>query len=72
MPEVCDGEAYTGELRTCITKVLSFLCQKIEAAQVRQLGDTPGYIQLGVDFAPTHSTDEMMRRIRDFLDTPEA
>lgn len=71
MPEVYGGEAYTRELRKCIIKVLSFLCQKVDAAQDRQLGDTPDYIQLGVDFAPTHSTDEMLQQIKDFLDAPE-
>lgn len=72
MPEVYGSEAYTEELRKCIIKVLSFLWQKIDAAQDRQFGDTPGYIQLGVDFAPAHSTDEMMRRIKDFLNAPES
>lgn len=72
MPEVYDGEAYTEELRKCIVKVLTFLCQKMDAVQNRQLGDTPGYIQLGVDFEPAHSTDEMLQQIKNFLDAKES
>lgn len=67
MPEVCDGKEYNRELRNCITKVLAFLCQKIEAAPDRRLGDTPVYIQLGVDFSPVKSTTQMLEQIQEFL-----
>lgn len=67
MPEVCDGDAYTEALRTCITKVLVFLCRKIDCAPDRRLGDTPAYIQLGADFTPVKSTQEMLDQIREFL-----
>lgn len=68
MPEVYDGEAYTEELKKCMIKICSFLCQKIGAVQGRQLGDTPDYIQLGVDFEPRHSISEMLHQIKDFLE----
>lgn len=67
LPEVYDGEAYIEELRKCIVKVCSFLCQKIDAVPNRTLGETPDYIQLGVDFTPTHSIDEMLQQIKTFL-----
>ena len=68
MPEVYDGEEYTKEFKKCIIKVLSFLCQKIDATTERQLGSTPTYIQLGVDFTPTASTAEMLEQIKTFLE----
>ena len=68
MPEVFSGEAYIEELRNCVVKICSFLCQKINAASNRNLGDTPDYIQLGVDFTPTQSIEEMLRQIKDFLE----
>ena len=68
MPEVFDGEAYTEELRKCIVKVCSFLCQKIDAVSHRNLGDTPDYIQLGVDFTPTQSIADMLGQIKAFLE----
>ena len=66
MPEVY-GEEYTEELKQCIIKVLTFLCQKIDAAPERQVGDTPAYIQLGVDFTPKASIDEMLAQIKNYL-----
>lgn len=68
MPEVHDGDVYIEELRKCIVKVCSFLCQKIDAVPNRNLGDTPDYIQLGVDFNPTQSIDEMLGQIKEFLE----
>ena len=68
MPEVYDGEEYTKEFKKCIIKVLSFLCQKIDATTERKLGSTPTYIQLGVDFTPTASTTEMLAQIKTFLE----
>lgn len=67
MPEVQAGDAYHEELRKCITKVLSFLCQKIEAAPSRRPGITPAYIQLGVDFTPGKGSAEMLQQIHEFL-----
>ncbi|MBR4069396.1 MAG: helix-turn-helix domain-containing protein [Clostridia bacterium] len=67
MPELYSNEEYAGELRQCITKILSFLCQKIDSAQGRLSGDTPAYIQLGVDFSPTASVEEMLAQISAFL-----
>ena len=72
MPEVYNSKAYTEELRECVTKVLSFLCQKIDAVQDRRFGDTPSYIQLGIDFTPVYSTNETLRKIKDFLNTSDA
>lgn len=69
MPEVYDGEEYTEEFKKCILKVLSFLCQKIDAAAERQIGSTPTYIQLGVDFTPTASTTQMLAEIKNFLES---
>jgi len=67
MPELREGETYTEELQKCIVKVLTFLCQKIDACQNRQFAATPAYIQLGVDFEPTHSVTQMLQQIKDFL-----
>lgn len=67
MPELRDGEDYTAELKQCILRVLVFLSQKIQTAPVRQLGDTPDYIQLGADFTPTETVPEMLHRIETFL-----
>ena len=68
MPEVSDGEEYTKEFKKCIIKVLSFLCQKIDAAAERQFGTTPTYIQLGVDFTSKASTAQMLTHIAAFLE----
>lgn len=67
MPEVYSDEEYTEELKKCVLKVLTFLCQKIDAAPERQVGTTPAYIQLGVDFTPKASADDMLARIKAFL-----
>ena len=68
MPEVYSDEEYAEALKKCIIKVLSFLCKKIDAAADRQIGITPAYIQLGVDFTPTSSTAEMLAQIKTFLE----
>ncbi len=67
MPEVNCGEEYAKELKKCIVKVLTFLCQKIDAAPERKTGATPAYIQLGVDFTPKVSAGKMLARIKAFL-----
>lgn len=67
MPELAAGDDYVRELRECITKVLVFLCAKIEAAPGRERGATPEYVQLGVNFEPKLSTEEMLERIREFM-----
>ena len=69
MPEVYSNEEYTEELKKCIIKVLTFLCQKIDAATERQVGATPAHIQLGVDFTPKASTEEMLSQIANYLET---
>ena len=68
MSEVYDGEEYTKEFKKCIIKVLSFLCQKIDVTTERQVGTTPDYIQLGVDFTPKASTAEMLAQIKTLLE----
>lgn len=67
MPEVYSGEEYAKELKKCILKTLTFLCQKIDAAPERQVGATPAYIQLGVDFTPKANADDMLAQIKAFL-----
>lgn len=67
MPEIYADDQYSNELRECITKVLAFLCQKIDATPFRKRGDTPSYLQLGVNFEPKKSTAEMLVQINDFL-----
>ncbi len=67
MPEVYGNEEYDEELKKCIVKVLTFLCQKIDAAPKRQVGATPAYIQLGVDFTPRASADDMLAQIKAYL-----
>lgn len=69
MPEVYGNKEYDEELKKCIVKVLTFLCQKIDATIERQVGATPAYIQLGVDFTPTASTGDMLAQIKAFLGT---
>ncbi len=69
MPEVYSGEEYTREFKKCILKILTFLCQKIDGAAERQVGATPAYIQLGVDFTLNASIDDMLTRIKAFLDS---
>lgn len=67
MPEVCGDEEYAEALKKCIIEVLVFLCQKIDAVSKRQVGTTPAYIQLGVDFSPKSSTDDMLAQIKAFF-----
>ncbi len=67
MPEVYGNEEYNEELKKCIIKVLAFLCQKIDATIERQVGATPDYIQLGVDFTPKASADDMLAQIKAYL-----
>ena len=69
MPEVYSDEEYAEALKKCIIKVLSFLCKKIDAAADRQIGITPAYIQLGVDFTPKASTAEMLTEIKNFIES---
>lgn len=69
MPEVYSGEEYIRELKKCVLKVLTFLCQKIDGEAKRQVGATPAYIQLGVDFIPKASADEMLARINAYLES---
>ena len=68
IPEVNSSKEYDTELKKCIVKVLTFLCQKIDTAAERQVGVTPAYIQLGVDFTPKTSTAEMLSQIKSFLE----
>ena len=69
MPEVYSDEEYAEALKKCIIKVLSFLCKKIDAAADRQIGITPAYIQLGVDFTSKASTAEMLTEIKNFIES---
>ncbi len=69
MPEAYSNEEYDEELKKCVLKVLTFLCQKIDAAPERQVGATPAYIQLGVDFTPKASTNNMLARIKAYLES---
>lgn len=69
MPEIYSGEEYDTELKKCIIKVLSFLCQKIDTTTEREIGTTPAYIQLGVDFTPKASTAEMLAQIKTYLES---
>ncbi len=67
MPEVYNGEEHAKELKKSVLKVLTFLCQKIDGVAERQVGATPAYIQLGVDFTQTASADDMLAQIKAFL-----
>lgn len=67
MPEVCGPEEYAAEFKKCIIKILAFLCQKIDAVPERVVGATPAYVQLGVDFTPTASADDMLAQIGAYL-----
>lgn len=68
MPEVYEGQVYREELRKSVLKTLVFLCEKIDRADERKLGQTPGYVQLGVDFTPKRSVCDMLRRVSEFME----
>jgi len=67
MPELYDGGEYTQHLKQAVIKALVFLCQKIDAREGRLAGQTPRYLQLGVDFTPTASPESMLAKIASFL-----
>lgn len=67
MPEICEREDYPAALRECILKVLVFLCGKIDTISERNMVKTPEYLQLGVDFKPQKTADEMLTQISTFL-----
>jgi hypothetical protein len=67
MSEVYDSDEYINELKKSIVKALVLLCGKIQNMTSRKYAETPSYIQLGVDFEPKESTDEMLDLIKDFL-----
>ena len=67
MPEACGEEAYKEELKRAVRKALSFLCMKIEGCENRVIGETPEYVQLGVEFERGMSDEEMGRKILEFL-----
>ena len=66
MPETVDAE-YEGELKKAVEKALVYLCLRIDAAQNREYGKTPPHIQLGVDFEPKITTEEMLAKIAAFM-----
>lgn len=66
-PEVCAGEEYAAALRKCILNILTFLCQKVDGVSQHRFGETPLYVQLGVDFVPKKTIQEMLEQIEDFL-----
>lgn len=67
LPEVFQGGEYTEQLRQAVLKTLVFLCRKIEHIADRKYGKTPEYIQLGVDFTPEASVEEMLEQLGQFL-----
>lgn len=66
MPEGYDEE-YRDHLKKAVMKAIVFLNQKIDALHRRQVGKTPEYLQLGVDFTPHKPVNEMMGVIASFL-----
>lgn len=67
MPEGYDGDEYADELKKSIIKALVFLCSKVKNVQFHQSTKIPSYFQLGVDFEPKESTDEMLDLLSNFL-----
>lgn len=67
LPELSEGEDYTKALGEAIRKVLTYFAMKIELAEGRSRGEIPDYFQLGVDFTPQISDEELLCRIGAFL-----
>jgi transcriptional regulator with XRE-family HTH domain len=67
IPESYNGDEYAEEFKKTIIKVLVFFCDKIKNHPTRKYIEVPSYFQLGVDFEPKESVDEMLDRIRDFI-----
>ena len=66
-PELSEGEDYTKALGEAIRKILVYFTMKIELAEGRIRGEIPDYFQLGVDFTPKMSDEELIRRVGEFL-----
>lgn len=71
--EVLAAEVQPGAaaLRELIEKVLVFLCLKIDSAEKCD-GETPAYIQLGVDFSPQTSAEAMLKKLLLFMKKEKA
>jgi len=67
MPEVYEGEEYRKALKKAARKALAFLCMKIDGCAGRNAGETPEYVQLGVEFERGMSDGEMMKKVFEFL-----
>ncbi|MBR4867511.1 MAG: helix-turn-helix domain-containing protein [Clostridia bacterium] len=67
LPELAEGEEYAKALGEAIRKVLVYFVMKIELAEGRTAGEIPDYFQLGVDFTPRMSDEELLRRVEVFL-----
>lgn len=67
-PETRDGAEYRQALRDAVEKTLVFLCRKVDAAGCRRIGETPEYVQKGVDFRPDRSAGEMLKTLGAFLE----
>ena len=67
-PEVYEGEEYREELKKAVRKALAFLCVKIEGCEGKATGETPAYVQLGVEFENGMSDGEMVEKIGKFLE----
>ncbi len=68
-PETCAEDAeYRAALKRSILEALTFLCGKIDAEKERKAGETPRYVQLGVDFGSGMGAAGMIEKIREFLD----
>lgn len=67
IPEVFNGDEYTEEFKKSIIKSLVFFYNKIKEVPSRKFGETPSYIQLGVDFEPKENLDEILNLIKNFL-----
>ncbi|MBR5868516.1 MAG: helix-turn-helix domain-containing protein, partial [Clostridia bacterium] len=60
LPELAEGEEYAKALGEAIRKVLTYFVMKIELAEGRIRGKIPDYFQLGVDFTPRMSDEELL------------
>lgn len=67
MPETHEGDEYVKELKKAVIKALVYLSIRIENVKDRNIQKIPEYVQLGVDFEPKMSTDEMLKLIGNFL-----
>jgi len=70
-PEQFEGQEYSAALQEAVQKALVYLCRRIDALPERIHGKAPDYIQLGVNFSPEESLEQMLDKIKSFCNSPD-